>query len=434
MATTDPVAFSPDGNWHSILVHGPNSSTGGHYPDWPEISVSFKAEKVNTDQFKISASIDKGPFAGSDYDQSYSMEFRVGSTLDSTSTSNIRELFTKPAGESQWSDNQYSGSYTYTVTSSGNHTIHVWFMGMCTSRNCDAGHWREAANTEATFTLSVTATFKPNEGTWSDGTTSSKSVEVDYNTKPSAPMSLSRTGYTFDGWNPALAKITYDTTYTATWSINSSTLKVNPNGGSWKHADETYTSTVSFTQNYKTTLSVANPTGASVTITFKPNGGSWQSGTSTGDKTKSGNRVFNSWSKSSNFHGTFEDKVYTFGSSNNVTDTLTASYGNASVAAYTSTDIIQDGWILKGWTDGTTLYQPGATIQASASKTLTAVWKTSPIMKYDGTKWVPWVSPGSNIDNVDLVWTRNSSGSWERKGKIYKYNGTSWVQILGKEK
>lgn len=84
----------------------------------------------------------------------------------------------------------------------------------------------------------------------------------------------------------------------AQWSTNQYTLTVKPNGGTWssKTTDQT------FTQNYKTTKSIALPTRTGY--------------------------QFNNWSKSSTFYGTFSPTTsaaatYTFGAGN---DTITAQW------------------------------------------------------------------------------------------------------------
>ncbi|MBQ7637838.1 MAG: InlB B-repeat-containing protein, partial [Clostridia bacterium] len=128
-------------------------------------------------------------------------------------------------------------------------------------------------------------------------------------------------GYHFLGWATSdsataadyAAGGTYsadaDVTLYAVWEINSSTLRVDPNGGVWNGSS----SSQSFTQNYNTTKTIADPSAA-------PSG-----------------KHFKNWSLSSGANGSFSGGVYTYGSAHNVTDTLTANYENHSWTAWSVT-------------------------------------------------------------------------------------------------
>lgn len=79
-------------------------------------------------------------------------------------------------------------------------------------------------------------TFNPNGGSFSDGTTTSKTVEYSVGVMP-ATNPLKRNGYTFKGWTPALKTVTENATYTAIWekNINYYNIIFDANGG--KFAD-----------------------------------------------------------------------------------------------------------------------------------------------------------------------------------------------------
>lgn len=86
---------------------------------------------------------------------------------------------------------------------------------------------------------------------------------------------------------------------TVSATINTSTLKVNPNGGTWNGS----TSSQSFTQNYNTTKSIPVPTRTGYTFT--------------------------GWTRTNSYgslSSTTAAATYTFGATNNVTDTLTANW------------------------------------------------------------------------------------------------------------
>ncbi|MGI6249514.1 MAG: InlB B-repeat-containing protein, partial [Acutalibacteraceae bacterium] len=91
---------------------------------------------------------------------------------------------------------------------------------------------------------SFNLTFDANGGSGGSGPTSTP-----YGTSITAPT-VTRTGYTFNGWVPAVPPTmpAADSTYTAQWTINQYTVNFNSNGGSAVNA---------ITQNYNT--NVAEP-------------------------------------------------------------------------------------------------------------------------------------------------------------------------------
>ena len=108
-----------------------------------------------------------------------------------------------------------------------------------------------------------TLTVNPNGGTW-NGSSSSQNFTQNYATTKSIPNPDAREGYTFKNWSlsgaGSLSGTTFtfgagDCTLTAQWSINSYSLSVDPNGGSWNGSS----SVSSVSQNYATTKSLTAP-------------------------------------------------------------------------------------------------------------------------------------------------------------------------------
>ena len=125
-----------------------------------------------------------------------------------------------------------------------------------------------------------TLTVNPNGGTWNDSS-SSQTFTQKYNTTKSIPNPDAREGYTFKNWSlsgaGSLSGTTFtfgagDCTLTAQWSINSYSLSVDPNGGSWNGSS----SVSSVSQNYATTKSLTAPsrTGYSLGAWVLDGGGS----------------------------------------------------------------------------------------------------------------------------------------------------------------
>jgi ribosomal protein L32 len=136
----------------------------------------------------------------------------------------------------------------------------------------------------------------------------------DYSGNTKALSAGSRTGYDFSSWTkggtgslnsttsatPTWTFGNGDGTVTANWTIHTSTLKVNPNSGTW----DGNTTEQSYIQNYNTTKSIPLPT-------------------------KSG-WTFTGWQKSASFYGTLSSTTaaatYTYPADKGVTSTITATW------------------------------------------------------------------------------------------------------------
>ena len=226
--------------------------------------------------------------------------------------------------------------------------------------------------TMSSLTTAATYTFGHTNGVTD---TITASYSGNYNiTLPSA----TRVGHTFNGWYTAtsggtkignsgdIVTLSSNVTYYAQWTPYTSTLKVNPNGGTWNG----YTTIQSYTQNYNTSKNIPNPTIVNYTITLDATGG-----TVTTSKISS-NREFTSWTKSEPFYGTLNETTYTFGHTNGVTDTLTANYsGNYNITLPTPT---RESYIFKGWytseKEGRKIGDGGTTITATTNATYYAQW------------------------------------------------------------
>lgn len=114
-----------------------------------------------------------------------------------------------------------------------------------------------------------------------------------------------KNGYHWTGWTGtyetdrkqyAFAMPAQNVRMTANAQINHSTLKVDPNGGTWQGS----TAVQSFTEHYGTAKSILHPVRTGYT--------------------------FSGWVKSDPFNGSLNNAVYTFGAEDDATDVLTASW------------------------------------------------------------------------------------------------------------
>ena len=130
-----------------------------------------------------------------------------------------------------------------------------------------------AATEDATYTAQFTATPVSYTLTWNlDGGSITSEAgnytaagSVAYGTSLTAPQ-VARTGYTFGGWSPSVAGTmpAADTTYTATWTINSYTI-------TWKDGDGNTLDTDTVDYNVTPSYTGATPTKAATeqyTYTF----------------------------------------------------------------------------------------------------------------------------------------------------------------------
>ena len=113
------------------------------------------------------------------------------------------------------------------------------------------------------------------------------------------------TGYHWKGWTGTYGTTTQqysftmpdqDVSLTANAEINCSTVKIDPNGGTWQGS----ATVQSFTEHYGTAMSIPDPVRTGYT--------------------------FSGWVKSEPFNGSLNNAVYTFGAADGAIDVLTASW------------------------------------------------------------------------------------------------------------
>lgn len=97
-------------------------------------------------------------------------------------------------------------------------------------------------------------------------------------------------------WTPLAGSASDTFVFYAQWQLNESTLKIDPNGGTWQGS----TAVQSFTGHYGTAKSIPDPVRTGYT--------------------------FSGWVKSETFYGKLNNAVYTFSEKDGVTDVLTASW------------------------------------------------------------------------------------------------------------
>ena len=175
------------------------------------------------------------------------------------------------------------------------------FSGYLKSAGVDTGHWIDKACTaasgcDALFRVDLTAGTGIQSVSGAGNYTAGSAVAVN---------AVVKNGYHWTGWSGSYQTNTkqyhftmpaQNVSMTATAQINRSTLKVDPNGGTWSGS----TGVQSFSENYGTAKSIPDPVRTGY--------------------------IFSGWVKSEPFNGSLNNAVYTFGAADGVTDVLTASW------------------------------------------------------------------------------------------------------------
>ena len=231
-----------------------------------------------------------------------------------------------------------------------------------------------------TYTAVFTSSTNKYTITWNnyDGTLLKKDADIDYGTTisysgatPTKPATA-QYSYTFDGWTPAVAKVTGNATYTATFKSSENTYTVT-----WKNYDGTVLKTDTVTYGATPSYSGTTPTKPS-TAQYSYTFSGWSSALSavtqnvtyTATFSSSGNSYTVTWK---NYDGTvLKTESLDYGAK--------PVYGNADPTK-PSTD--QYTYTFSGWTPTISNVTDNATYTAKFSETLnqyTVTWNN-----YDGT-------------------------------------------------
>ena len=170
--------------------------------------------------------------------------------------------------------------------------------GYLKSAGVDTGHWIDIASSwcNALFRVDLIAGNGIQSVSGVRNYMSGAAVTID---------AVVKNGYHWTGWTGtyetdrkqyAFAMPVQNVRMTANAQINHSTLKVDPNGGTWQGS----TAVQSFTEHYGTAKSILHPVRTGYT--------------------------FSGWVKSDPFNGSLNNAVYTFGAEDDATDVLTASW------------------------------------------------------------------------------------------------------------
>ena len=209
------------------------------------------------------------------------------------------------------------------------------------------------------------------------------------------------TGYHWKGWMGTYQTTTkrytfsmpgQDVSMTASAEINHSTLRVDPNGGTWNGSADVQ----SFSGDYGTTKSISDPVRPGYT--------------------------FAGWVKSDGFHGSLNNAVYTFGADNGVTDVLTASW-----TAKRYKVILQKGTGIQS-VSGAGSYAVGQSVKIDAVLATGYHWKGWTGTYETDTKQYTFSMPGQDVSmtadaeiNHSTLRVDPNGGTWNGSADVQSF-------------
>ncbi|MBQ7637794.1 MAG: InlB B-repeat-containing protein [Clostridia bacterium] len=327
----------------------------------------------------------------------------------------------------------YNGAYKQTQsfgkpTKTG-YTFSAWVLG-----GDNNGTLAGASSDSATYTFgktqgaadTLTATYTANTYKVryykNDGSEGYTDLSVTYGSSWPTEPSFSRTGYEFDGWFAApdgntsvdVTTGTYntagDTVVYAHWAPHTGTLVVDANGGTVTIGGNDYT--------HNNLYSEVAEVGTQVTIP---------------DPVRSGYN-FTGWQRT-NENGTFANGVYTYGSANNYTDTLTAQWSKKTYTVIYHYNADGSSTV----TSRTAYYDTPFNVLGSSAFTRTGYTLTSWNTSADGSGTAYALNSAVNVnlctcENGDVeyhlyaVWQINSSvAQFDPAGGTLTVNGTGYT-------
>ena len=257
---------STTGTWSSNVIYGKYSISAKEYNTDTTYGASAAAFGItNKEAFAVTA---ETTITIDYFSALYNVNNSTYGQLNN-STSNVVAKGASVSFEGNKIDNNYPtikiGGKRPTASKKSVDGYTITFNGWTPQISTITARTTFTANFSATAN-SYTATFVPNNGTWSSGS-GNKTKSYTIESVLSAPTTISRTGYTFAGWKVTAASS--DGNWVVGTVYNKSTQTVLT-GSSGMYGDVTFT---------------AQWTATSYTATFVPNNGTWSSGS--GNKTQS---------------------------------------------------------------------------------------------------------------------------------------------------
>ena len=364
---------SGGGTWNASTTTYTFGTTNGTLTATYNASVSIALPAISKTNYNCQWAKDSA--TGTKYNGGASVAINANTTFYTVCT--IKPKLTVNPNGGTWSGSTSSQSFyqnantTKTVANPTGPSITIryeannqgaTYTGSPTSATKAFSSWTKGGGGSISGT---TYTFGSTDGTLTANYASSVSITLPGITKDHYTCQWAKDSATGTKYNGgASVALSGNTTFYAVCTINTHTLTINPNGGTWNN--KTANSTI--TQAYGSTYTVADATGPAYTVSFNDN--SQSSGATL--TAKKPTKAFSSWTKGGT--GTFNTstKVWTYGDGNG---SLTANFSSTSVS-FTLPTFSKAGYSCK-WAKGsassTTKYDGGASITVTGDTTFYAV-------------------------------------------------------------
>lgn len=199
------------------------------------------------------------------------------------------------------------------------------------------------------------------------------------------PPTVTRTGYTFAGWNGSYTNVTSDRTLTAQWTINRYNLSINPNGG--YRVSDGNTSTITVPKTYGQTEAISecvrdNYILAGYTLTNSSNGSTTDLGGASftfDSATKTGTFTQGTVACTLTANWVVDAYVITYDDNGGSNGPGSTAIEIGSSGTITTTIPTRQGYTFVGWAPGIETspirIQPGDSFTPTGDITFYAIWE-----------------------------------------------------------
>jgi hypothetical protein len=234
-----------------------------------------------------------------------------------------------------------------------------------------------------------TVTWDTNGGSWDSTTSYSDSMTVGVSESYTITMpntsDINNDYYALYGWSdgstvymPGVSvDISGDMSFTAVWDAADYTVTWEPDGGTWSDGStDSYSVTIGSSDGYVvTTLSSDDISRDYYTLTGWSDGTTTYSDLGIDGVTISEDTTLTAVWEEAEYTVTWDTNGGSWDSTTSYSDSMTVGVSESyTITMANTSDINNDYYVLYGWSDGSTVYMPGVSVDISSDMSFTAVW------------------------------------------------------------